>query len=238
MGSKTSKPTTNLTPVNPPNNINSAPIEPEKAREELENRQREEYYKKNALAISLHKQMLLQKALNKNFRIKLPIEKICDFPVDIYFVFEHVSVYTALTDKYFIHLHIYSAAGAASEKKLLYFENLSRFSVVVSFFDTVYYYYKNTNTLEDSITLLNTYLNHAKYTMMELQKDSYLECFTKDAIKLNHDYTALYSRFFNENIKYSDIYNCKKCGGQTKTECDACYFCAAISSARVEDADK
>ena len=188
------------------------PEELQKARE-LEDQREEEFYKKNAIEIQIHKEMLLQRALNRDFKVKLPIEKIQDFPVDVYLVFTHLKQYDINRDYYTFALQIFQKD---SLKKILYAEKLGG-EELISFFN-VYTYYNNPNLWILTIQLKTIY-SIIKY----LNKDTYMECFTKDKTRQTVvvvDYTE-----YNVNLEFCKIYNCKTCGGQMRANTENCYFC-------------
>jgi hypothetical protein len=187
------------------------PEELQKARE-LEDQREEEFYKKNAIEIQIHKEMLLQRALNKDFKVKLPIEKILDFPVDVYLVFTHLKQYDINRDYYTFALQIFQKDSLT---KILYAEKLGG-EELISFFN-VYSYYNNPNLWILTIQLKTIY-SIIKY----LNKDTYMECFTKDKKRQTVvvDYTE-----YNVDLEFCKIYNCKTCGGQMRSNTEKCYFC-------------
>jgi hypothetical protein len=198
------------------------PAAPEKTAEErqkereIEDKREEEFYKKNAIEIQIHKEMLLQRALNKDFKVKLPIEKILDFPVDVYLVFTHLKQYDINRDYYTFALQIFQKDSLT---KILYAENLYR-EELISFFN-VYTYYNNPNLWILTIQLKTIY-SIIKY----LNKDTYMECFTKDKTRQTVvvvDYTE-----YNVDLEFCTIYNCKVCSGQMKANTEKCYFCRRI----------
>lgn len=214
------------------NEIKPAEKTPEELQKEreLEAQKREEYYKKNAIEIQIHKEMLLQRALNKDFKIKLPIAKIQNFPVDVYLVFTHLSQYDAHRQYYRFELQIFQKDSLS---KILYAEKLPREYLITFFNVSDYYdnlfnvsdYYDNQNC--SGLWLLSMQLSTIYSIIKDLNKDTYMECFTKDKIRqtIIVDYTE-----YNVDLEFCTIYNCKTCGGQMKANTETCYFCRQIKS--------
>jgi hypothetical protein len=185
---------------------------------ELEDKREEEFYKKNAIEIQIHKEMLLQRALNKDFKVKLPIGKILDFPVDVYLVFTHLKQYDINRDYYTFALQIFQKDSLT---KILYAENLGREELIC--FVNVYSYFSNNN--HSNLWILSVQLKTIYSIIKYLNKDTYMECFTKDKKRqtIVVDYTE-----YNVNLEFCTIYNCKTCGGQMKANTETCYFCRRI----------
>lgn len=213
------------------NEIAEKPAEKTAEERELEEQAREKYYKENAIEIQIHKEMLLQRALNKDFKVKLPIAKIQNFPVDIYLVFTHLSQYDARREHYTFELQIFQKDSLS---KILYAEKLPREHLITFFNVSDYYdnlfnvsdYYDNRNC--SGLWLLTMQLKNIFNIIKDLNKDTYMECFTKDKTRqkiIVVDYTE-----YNVNLDFCTIYNCKTCGGQMKANTETCYFCRRIES--------
>lgn len=205
---------------NPAPAAEKTPEERQKERE-LEDQREEKFYKENAIEIQIHKEMLLQRALNKDFKVKLPIEKILDFPVDVYLAFTHLKQYDLNQDYYLLDLQIFQKESLT---KILYAEKLGGEHLI--WFVNVYNYFSNNN--HSNLWLLRVQLKIIYSIIKDLNKDTYMECFTKDKTRQTVvvvDYTE-----YNVNLEFCKIYNCKTCGGQMKANMETCYFCRRVES--------
>jgi len=187
-------------------------------KEETDRKNRKIFMEKMAFTISVYKQIILKHALNKNFKVKLPIEYINNIPVNIYFVFTESNLcgnkrnsWNSHHECYNINLYIFSKCD---ENKILFNEQLS-YSQVNDLIDFTIY-------SSDCIWILDSYLNKTVNTINQLYNDSYMECFSKDPII---DYYTIFKCGENTNIKFENIYICNECNGQTKNEDLCCFFC-------------
>jgi len=197
-------------------------IQEEKQRREKDESDRKNYFEKASFTISIYKQIVLQHTLNKNFKVKLPIEYINNIPVNIYFVFTESNLYGNIRYNWNKHYECYNIDLCiflkCDENKILFKEQLS-YSQVSDLIDfTIKDDYRR-----DTIWKLDTYLNKTVSTINQLYNDSYMECFSKYPTII--DYYTIFKLGKNTNIKFENIYICNECNGQTKNEDLCCFFC-------------
>lgn len=188
--------------------------------EEIE-KARAEYYRKYSRPIAIHKEMILQRALNKDFKIKLPINKICHFPVDAYFVFTHVAPCNDLymRDYYKVDFHIYERNNP---QKILFKDGVLKKPEMITFYSVTDYYKSDASlyVLDFSFLVIDGIIAN-------LKPDTYLECFTEDKSQINYDNGGGGG---GSNVEYCHVYTCKQCDGQTTRTNELCYFCAGAGS--------
>lgn len=213
--------------------ILKTPEEIEKEKEEKE-KERQEYYKKNALAISVHKEMCLQRTLNKNYKVKIPIDTIHKFPVDVFFVFTWLAQLSVNSEEYYVEFHIYEKGNL---QKLLYMERLTlppRHSSIPCVMKDYDYFIKRCSAL-DYIFELNYYFKLMNDAILNLKKDTYAECFTIHEINVTCEDFSLDQKVPNEHVEFSQMYTCEKCGGRTKNKSCICYFCGGAAAPHVAE---
>ena len=200
---------------------------PEKTPEELEleEKQKQEKYEadkkffleKAAFAINIYKQSVLQHALNKNFKVKLPIESINNIPVNVYFVFtestiENIYHFEEYLEYYNIDLYIHAKWD---ENKILYNEKINYPTRPTAINFSINDYYRN-----NSFIKFYCDINYSLNIIKSLNLDSYMECFSKQP---PIDYSTICKD--NSGIKFEKVYICNSCNGQTKNKNLCCFFC-------------